>query len=136
MKKSALLLVLMVLLFALFAAMPAASEESDMYYTTATIIKAFPHKLGYYIIYRSPTSLKSAEFFIPKEWFDRRDSRAVLNLTDQNIEPYLAIMTKGGKFDHIRITLPKDVSKSVWGTLTSGVPYDDRFTATELKLEF
>jgi hypothetical protein len=136
MKKSVLLLVSMILLLGLFAAMPVASEESDMYYSTATVIKAFPHKLGYYIIYRSPTSLKSSEFFIPKEWFDRRDSRAVLNLTDQNISPYLAIMTKAGKFDHIRITLPKDVSNGVWGTLTSMVPYNDKFTATELKLEY
>lgn len=136
MKKSALLLASMFLLFGLFTALPVASEESDMYYTTATIIKAFPHQNGYYIIYRSPTSLKSSEFFIPKEWFDRRDSRAVLNLTDQNISPYLAIVTKGGKFDHIRITLPKDISNNVWGTLTSGVPYNDKFTATELKLEY
>jgi hypothetical protein len=136
MKKTVLLFVSLFLLFGMFAALPVASEESDMYYKTATIIKVFPHKLGYYVIYRSPTSLKSSEFFIPTEWFDRRDSRAVLNLTDQHIAPYLAILTKAGKFDHIRITLPKDVSNSVWGTLTSGVKYNDKFTAEELKLEY
>lgn len=136
MKKSALPLIALVLVLGIFAAIPAASEESDMYYTNVTVLKIFPHKLGYYVIYRRASSLKSAEFFIPWKWFDRRDSRAVLNLTDQNISPYLSIMTKAGEFDHVRITAPSDFTDPVWGTLQSETPFNDKFNVEKLTLEY
>lgn len=136
MKKFALLLVSFVLLFGAFAILPASSEESDMYYTNATILKIFPHPLGYYIIYRRPASLGTAEFYIPKEWFDRRDGRAVLNLTNQNISPYLSIMTKKGEFNHIRITAPQNLTDPTWGTLNSPTPYNDKFKVDKLTIEY
>jgi hypothetical protein len=136
MKKATLLLVSLVLALGIFAVLPAAAEESDMYYTNVTILKIYPHSLGYYIIYRKPAGLGTAEFFVPKEWLDRRDSRAVLNLTDQNISPYCSIITKKGEFDHIRITAAKDISDPTWGTLDSGVPYNDKFKVDKLVIQY
>ena len=136
MKKAKILLMTFLLVFGLFAALPAAADESEFYYTSVQILKIFPHQLGYYVLYRCPGSVRTAEFFIPKGWFDRRDQRAVLNLTDQNVNPYLSIMTKKGEFNHVRLTLPRNITDPVWGTLPSGAPYDDKFGVEKLTLEY
>ena len=85
MKKSMLLLISFVLIFGLVAALPVASTESEFYYVNVQILKIFPHKLGYYVIYRR-AGLKTGEVYIPQKWFDRRDQRAgkIVNGTVQD----------------------------------------------------
>ena len=124
MKKSVLVFLTFILLFGFFAALPAASEskESDYYYVNVQILKIFPCKLGYYVIYRR-AGLQTGEYYIPQKWLDRRDSRAVLNLTEQNVAPYLSIMMKNGEFDHIRIVAVKRQSITRPGVRSTRAPY-------------
>ncbi len=135
MKKTILLVISFVLVFGVFAAIPAAAAESDLYYINVPILKIFPHKLGYYVIYRR-SGLKTGEAFIPHKWFDRRDSRAVLNLTGQNITPYLTIMMRDGKFDHVRVVAKKDTMHNTWGTIAENAVDAGKFNVEALNLEF
>lgn len=137
MKKSMLLSLAFILVFGLFAAIPAASEakQSEYYYVNVKILKIFPCKLGYYVIYRR-AGLQTGEFYIPQKWLDRRDSRAVFNLTNQNVDPYLSIMMKNGEFDHVRIVASKDITHPTWGQINQGEVPADKFNVEKLALEF
>ncbi len=137
MKKSVLVFLTFILLFGFFAALPAASEskESDYYYVNVQILKIFPCKLGYYVIYRR-AGLQTGEYYIPQKWLDRRDSRAVLNLTEQNVAPYLSIMMKNGEFDHIRIVASKDINNPTWGQINQSSLPADKFNVEKLALDF
>lgn len=135
MKKTILLILAFMVLFSFFAAIPAAAEESDMYYVNAQILKIFPHREGYYVIYRR-AGLKTGEAFIPKAWLDRRDQRAVFNLVDGKINPYLSFMMKDGKFDHVRIMASRDLKHPTWGVMNQGTEINDRFKIEALELEF
>ncbi|HHU35896.1 MAG TPA: hypothetical protein GXZ47_01565 [Treponema sp.] len=138
MKKTMLLIIALMLMFGSFATLSADTadkKESDIYYINAKILKIFPHKLGYYVIYRRG-GLKTAQAFIPHEWFDRRDSRAVLNLTDGNIDPYLTFVMRNGEFDHVRVAAKKNLRHNTWGTIAENAIPADRFQIETLAPEF
>ena len=136
MKKTGFFLVFFILFFGVFAAVPAVSEESDLYYVNAQILKIFPHRLGYYIIYRR-AGLKTGEYFVPHTWFDRRDQRGVLNLVDTRIAPYISVLMKDGEFEQIRVYAPRDLNNQAWGVLMGdGTQYDDNFNIEKLDLKF
>jgi hypothetical protein len=137
MKRSILVLLSFILVFGLFATLPVASEskESEFYYVNVPILKIFPCDLGYYVIYRK-AGLKTGEYYIPQKWLDRRDSRAVLNLTDQNVAPYLSIMMKNGEFDHVRIVAAKDINHPTWGQINQSSIPADKFNVEKLALDF
>lgn len=135
MKKKILLLISFVLIFSMFAALPTVAEESDLYYVNVPILKIFPHTLGYYVIYRR-AGLKTGETYIPQAWFDRRDQRAVLILTEDDSEPYLTIVMKKGEFDHVRVHAKKNPNNSSWGFISPGTDFGDKFKVEKLNLEF
>lgn len=135
MKKAVTLLISFMLLFSFFAVLPAAAEESDMYYVNVQILKIFPLHEGYYVIYRR-SGLKTGEAYIPKEWLDRRDQRAVMNLTDQNVSPYLSIMYKAGEFNHVRIVASKDLDNPTWGNMVERPDQADKFKIEKLELQY
>ncbi len=135
MKKTILLLLGFILFFGMFALAPATSEESEFYYINVPILKIFPYKLGYYVIYRK-SGLKTGEVYIPQTWFDRRDQRAILNLNDGNVDPYLTFIIKNGEFDHVMVAAAKDIRHPTWGTINLGSNLDDKFKVEKLALEF
>lgn len=135
MKKSLLLILAFILVFGCFAALPAAADESELYYINVQILRIFPHKLGYYIIYRR-AGLKTGEVFIPHEWFDRRDSRAILSLVGGDVNPYLTFVLRNGEFDHIRICAMKDLRHGTWGMISENAIEADRFQVETLNPQF
>ncbi len=135
MKKAVLLLVSFMLVFSFVAALPAAAEESDMYYVNVQILKIFPLHEGYYVIYRR-AGLKTGEAYIPNAWLDRRDQRAVLNLTNNSVSPYLSIVYRNGEFDHVRIMASKDLQNPTWGTMVERSDQPDKFKIEKLDLQF
>jgi hypothetical protein len=135
MKKKLLLLISLVFALGIFAALPAAASPSEYYYINAPILKIFPHRLGYYVIYRRVGS-QIGEAFIPLKWLQPKDQRAVLNLTTAYINPYLTFVMHNGEFDHVCITAAKDTNNATWGVLTSGTQYNDNFNIEKLDLKF
>ncbi len=139
MKKSMVRIVCIALILFLFAAIPAFSqkvEEADVYYVNVQILKIFAHQKGYYVIYRR-SGLKSGEVFIPHEWLEASDGRAKIEMINTMVNPYLSFYIKNGKFDHIKIAAPRDISSAIWGTLVAPQEYNSRFEGVEtLELKF
>jgi hypothetical protein len=136
MKKATLLFISFVLFFGIFAAIPAASEESDLYYINVQILKIFPHREGYYVIYRR-SGMQTGECFIPTKWMDRRDQRAILMPIKSSIDPYLSIVTKKGEFDHVTIYAAKDFHHPTWGVLDGNrADLDEKFKVEKLDIKF
>lgn len=130
---------ILIFVFSLFMVFPLASqkvEEADVYYINVQILKVFAHSKGYYIIYRR-AGLKNAEVFIPHEWLSPSDGRARLELVNTRTNPYLSFYMKGGKFDHIKISAPRDLRSPIWATLKAPNEYDAKFEGIEtLELKF
>ena len=135
MKKTMLLMLFFILVFGCFALLPAAADESDLYTINTQILRIFPHKYGYYVIYRR-AGLKTGEVFIPHEWFDRRDSRAVLNLVEGNVNPYLTFVLRNGEFDHVRGCAMKNTRHVTCGTIPETAIPQERFQVETLNPKF
>ena len=137
MKKRVLLLsvVLCVLLTGLLWA-----DNSDLYVKTVPISKVYVHDLGYRIVYMK-TDLSFAVFYVPNTWFEMPKSgdqppKAELVMGTDQAYPYFSIFWKSGKFDHIRLYLPKDINDSCYGDLQNPAAYNDKFKVDTLSLQF
>lgn len=127
MKKFRFFALFFLLSFGLFADV----KESDLYYVRVKIVRAFMHKNGYYIIYRT-SDMGMAEVAIPYSWFKPNDKRAHLVKSSGRIDPYLSLYTKNGEFSHIKVALPtEDPKNSVWGLLRAPSDYDSKFENVE-----
>jgi hypothetical protein len=136
MKKATLLLISFIMIFGIFAALPAAAGESDLYYVNVPIVKIFPHRLGYYVIYRR-SGLQTGECFIPAKWLARSDQRAIYMSVKSNINPYLSIVMKKGEFEHVRIYAPQDLRNQAWGVLDgTRADMEEKFNIEKLDIKF
>jgi len=135
MKKTILLLISFIFVFGIFLIAPVASEEADYYYINVPILKIFPYKLGYYIIYRR-SGLQTGEAYIPQPWFAIKDQRATLSLINGQIEPYMSIVLNNGEFDHVRIVASKKLTHPTWGNISPGLDLSEKFKVEKLALEF
>ncbi len=137
MKKSLSVLIFILIIFGLVGtAFAQKIEEADVYYVNAKILKIFPHQKGFYIIYRR-AGLDSAGVFIPHKWFSAEDGRGVVQRVNGRIDPYLSFFIKEGKFNHIKVSVPRDILDPVWGELETPSKYDDKFDGVEtLELKF
>lgn len=135
MKRPVLLILAFMIVLSFFAVIPAASQESDMYYINVPILKIFPHRQGYYVIYRR-SGLKTGEAYVPKTWLDRRDQRAIMNLYTGDIAPYMTIVLKEGEFNHVRVVVPKNLKHPVWGVMGMREDLDPKFEVEKLDIKF
>lgn len=132
MKKFGMMLFLLTLIFGSFADV----KESDLYYVQAPIVRAFMHRKGYYIIYRTSTKNLS-EVYIPFSWFKPGDGRAHLKNSTGRTTPYLSLFTKDGTFHHINIVLPVENPRdAVWGLLKNPGAYDDKFNVETVEFQY
>ena len=109
-------------------------EELDLYYFNLPIVKIFSHPRGYYILYRT-SNLKIGEIYVPWEWMDYRDQRAVCNTVPGNIPPYISYITNNGEFFQIKIYGAANPSHSTWGRISSERVSDERFDVDTLALQ-
>ncbi|CEM62579.1 hypothetical protein DWQ65_07195 [Treponema phagedenis] len=113
------------------------SQETipDLYYISAPILKVFPHKLGYYVIYRRE-GFKTGEVFIPHNWFKPEVNKARLVLVNTRVNPYLTFFIKEGAFYSVKIAAPQNLKSTFWGNLKAPALYNDKFNVETLPLEF
>ncbi len=113
----------------------AGTEELDLYYFNLPIVKIFNHPRGYYILYRTP-SLKIGKLYVPWEWMDYTDHRAIYNTVRVGVSPYVSYVTNSGEFFQIRINASVDPRDSTWGVISSGRVPDEYFDVDTLTLQF
>lgn len=110
-------------------------EELDLYYINLPIVKIFTHPKGYYILYRS-SNLKIGKLYIPWEWLDYRDQRAVYDTVSGDVSPYVSYITNSGEFYQIRIKASANLFHSTWGTIGSTTISDDNFDVESVEIVF
>ena len=94
----------------------AEATESPYFVKTMPLVKVYPHKDGYKILYRTP-QMEFGTFYVPMRWFGNAAAKAELIYGDSGAYPYFSIFWKDGAFDHIRLYLHKDRTHRSWGDL-------------------
>ena len=116
------------------------SDESEFFFKSVPIMKIYPHRLGYRILY-ARTNMEVGDFYVPLKWFQYTPGeggvgKGELVVGMEDSYPYFSIFWKNGEFDHIRLYLKKDRRDPSWGDLPSNVNIDDKFDVDTLNLEF
>ncbi|RKX79758.1 MAG: hypothetical protein DRP87_01835 [Spirochaetes bacterium] len=125
--------ILSVLTVSLFA----DTRESNLYVKSLHIVRVYPHKKGFQIVYRK-NNMELREFYVPNDWFKGAGSKGDLIWGDGREFPYCSIFWKDGEFEHIRLYLHKDLNHESWGgILESNEQTDEMFENIEtLDLDF
>ncbi len=139
MKKPSWKFIFVLIIFAFLivgSAFAAKTEEADIYYVNARIIKIYSHPKGYYVVYKR-AGLKKGEVFIPAEWFAAADGRATITRVNTRVAPYLSFFIRDGKFERVKVSAAQDLRHPTWGTLKVPKKYDEKFEGVEaLELKF
>jgi hypothetical protein len=123
-------LVLLVCSAAVFAA------ESEYFVKSVPILKVYPHRDGYRIIYMKSNS-DLADFYVPMRWFGSDpSSKAQIVYGDEAAYPYFSVFWKEGEFDHIRLYLEEDKTSPSWGNMPETARLSDKFAIDTLDLNF
>lgn len=106
-----------------------------MFVKTMPITKVYTHKLGYKVLYLK-NDLNFAEFYIPLEWFDMAEQKAVIIRGADPSYPYFSIFWKQGEFHSIKLYVKSDLQDESWGTLTGQPDVASKFDIDAPELEF
>jgi len=135
-------------LVALLCVLPAAAQtaakdsasqgdsKSSYYYINVPIEKVYPHRLGYFILYRKGGS-ELGQAYLPIKWFTQSAGKGELVTLPSGPDwPYLSVYYKDGAFSHVRLFIAASYAHQSWGNLPSSANIDEKFNIDELKLEF
>lgn len=133
-------------LVALLCVLPAAAQtaakddsggsQESFYYVNVPIEKVYPHRLGYFILYRKGGS-ELGQAYLPISWFTQSAGKGeFIRLPSGPDWPYLSVFYKGGKFSHVRLFVANSYAHQSWGNLPSSANLDDKFNIEELNLEY
>ncbi len=110
-------------------------EDLDLYYINLPIVKIFTHPKGYYILYRS-SNLKIGKLYVPWEWMDFRDQRAIYDTVGKGVNPYISYITNNGSFYQLRIKASANLFHPTWGVIGSSSIPDENFDVDSLNIIF
>ena len=113
----------------------AQTQQEDVYYRQASILKIFSHAYGYKILYRK-SDLNLGEIYVPKGWFLDSAGKAEIVWGNRPSYPYFSVFWVNGEFAHIRIYAVNNLNSPTWGVLSGGREVRERFEIEELDVEF
>ncbi len=111
------------------------SEESDYYYKTVRIVKAYIHSQGYRLVYLK-SDLSGAAIHIPLTWITSAERKAEIVFGDDPAYPYFSVFWKNGVFSHVRVYLKKSFNDLSWGELDDSLDLSGKFDIDSLSLQF
>ncbi len=112
-----------------------SEEDLDLYYINLPIVKIFTHPEGYYILYRS-SNLKIGKLYIPWEWMDYRDQRAVYDTVGTGVNPYISYVINNGSFYQLRIKASANLFHPTWGVIGASEIPDENFDVESVNINF
>lgn len=93
---------------------------SDMYYTNIPVLKVLESRDGYVIIYQK-NAAGVGSTVVPKAWAkgtpENPRKLKFRKLSTGITKPFMTIVTKGGEFHRVILTLPMNKSDQLWGTV-------------------
>lgn len=139
MKKICFLLLILLVLASgiqLFAQEPSGSKQNELYTKSFDVIKIYMNRYGYKIIYWTPSG-KTAELYVPVEWFETAGGKATLVYGQSPSYPNFAVTWKNGEFLNITLYAMESPAHSTWGIMKGNS--DDiktKFEIETLNLQF
>ena len=104
---------------------------SDLYYVNVPIVKVYPYRLGYVVLFRRGNNTLGRTY-IPYEWFKFSVRKAeLIQIGDGPTWPCMSVFYKEGSFHFVRLYVAKRQSHLSWGNIPSNVNLDDRFKNVE-----
>ena len=123
-------------LILLFCCAAVFAAESEYFVKSVPILKIYPHRDGYRIVYMKSNS-DLAVFHVPLNWFGSDPaSKAQIVYGNEPAYPYFSIFWKEGEFDHIRLYLEKNKSAASWGDIPDTANLKEKFDIETLDLKF
>lgn len=112
------------------------TSQGSYYYVNVPIEKVYPHRLGYFILYRK-SGIDLGQAYLPNQWFAHTAGKGeIVWLQSGSTWPYMSVYYKNGTFSHVRLFLARSFAHASWGTLPASANVDDKFNVEDLKLEY
>jgi hypothetical protein len=137
MKKTALLSVVMAALVTLSAyCQTQSTEPEDIFVKTVPIVKVYTHSLGYKVLFVK-SNMEIGSLYVPITWLGRSAGKAAMIWQTADRPPHFSIFWVNGKFDHIYLYVPNNMSLPFWGTIDErDVDLSAEFNVDAPKLSF
>jgi hypothetical protein len=135
--KKIVLLCAGILLLASAVAFSQAEQKkiTDVFVKTVPVVKVYTHQLGYKVIYVKST-LEMGTLYLPLTWFGKAAGKGDLVWEDLSEPTYFSIFWADGKFDHIVLHVPNNLSSPIWGELEDSPDVAAKFNVEEPQLNF
>jgi hypothetical protein len=138
MKKAVLLSAVISVLMSLSAwsqSQSQSAEPSDVFVKTVPVVKVYTHTLGYKVLYLK-SNMEMGVLYLPTAWLKQAGGKAAIIWQTADRPPHFSIFWVDGKFDHIYLYVPNNLSLPFWGTLDSSQDLSAEFNIDQPKLSF
>ncbi|MDE5899094.1 MAG: hypothetical protein K2H09_07535 [Treponemataceae bacterium] len=144
MKRTICILLIAAAFVCTVAAVPTERNEkneenwTDLMYVNVPILKILDSRDGYVVLY-SKNKTGVGKTVIPKKWIygkpDEPRKLKINNLPKGKMQPYMTVISKGGEFKRVVLTIPPSKNNALWGVVGRGVAVDtDKDTLEPLEL--
>jgi hypothetical protein len=117
------------------SSLAAYAEESEFYCVSIPVLRVYPHRLGYMVLYKTGNS-SVHDIYLPMGWFNPGGPADVVRGTG-TMYPYMSVFFKGGEFHHMRLYVSDDIHDESWAVFAQNANVDEKFKNVEtLKLSF
>ena len=102
------------------------SKWTDLKYENLPILKILEGKDGYVVIYQK-NKIGVGQTVIPKSWAlgnPENPRKLKFRNTKNPNESFMTIVTKGGEFKRVILTVPMSKNNSMWGLVDYSVPLE------------
>ena len=136
MKKAVLLSAVMTVLVSLCAwSQSQSTEPTDVFVKTVPVVKVYTHPLGYKVLYLK-SNLEMGILYLPDAWLKEAGGKAAVIWQTGDRPPHFSIFWVDGKFDHVYLYVPNDMSLPLWGALDASQDLSAEFNIDEPKLSY
>ena len=137
MKRTALLSAAVALLVALssYGQTSQSAAKDDVFVKTVSVVKVYTHELGYKVLYVK-SNLQIGVLYLPLTWFGEAAGKAAIIWQTADRPPHFSIFWVNGKFDHIYLYVPDNLSLPFWGALDESLDMTAQFNIDQPALEF
>ncbi len=112
-----------------------ASGREQIQTLTIPILKVYPHRLGYKVVYNR-TDLYPTVAYLPGRWFTAAAGKGEIMYSEHPSVPYMTIIWQNNEFDHVRLVVHTDRTHRSWGALPSDADLREEFQVETLDLQF
>lgn len=113
-----------------------STGQEDIFVKTVPIVKVYTHTLGYKVLFVK-SNMEIGSLYVPLTWLGKSAGKAAVIWQTADRPPHFSIFWVNGKFDHIYLYVPNDMSLPFWGTIDErDVDLSAEFNVDAPKLSF